>query len=876
MVLVERDPFVAPLLDAVPSAETSAGCWVFLAGEAGVGKTALVGLLLERMAALPDPPLVRRGSCDGVATPPPLGPVIEALPELESVLEETTVSTRPRLFREVRARLAERPTLLVLEDVHWADEATVELIRFLAARLEGLPLLALVTFREDELGPGDRLTTVMGDLATTRGVVRMQLPTLSPAAVTALVEAAGSPLDPADLHRRTAGNPFFVSEVLAAGSGQVPATVRDAVRARMSRVSPAARDVLAAAAILGPGSRLPLLATVAGRPVQAVDECVRHGLLVSGSGADGLAFRHDIARETVEAGLSPGTRGALHHAALVALTAIGSGDDHRLAHHAAESGNAVEAVRHAVTAAERSARLGAHREAAHEYRLALRFADVHGQGTVADLHDRLSYECYLIDDLDAALAERQRALVLHELDHDLEGVGASQRWLSRVSWFLGRGEDARRYGDQAVATLEGLPPGHELAMALSNKSQLAMLAGHWSGAVEWGNRAIELAHALGDLETEAHALNNVGTAMTLGSDPTVGVARLHQSLDLALTEDLHEHAARAYTNLGASLVRHRRFADADANLAAGIAYSRDRDLDSWLTYMTAWMADSACQQGRFEDTDRLAAEVLRQPSAAIVTRIPALVAAGTSAVRRGDPEATTLLDEARELAAVTGETQRLVPVAVARSEAAWTRGDLAVAAEELAGVREVEHAYLTTWDRGEVSWWLRQAGLEVLADVEVAEPFRLMLTGQWVEAASAWEEWSCPWWQGVSLAHAESLDEAGRANELLRSLGAEATRQALLRERHDAGLPVPRGPRSKTRSNAAGLTAREVDVLALLAEGLTNAQVAGQLFLSPKTVDHHVSALLRKLGEPNRSAAVAAARRRGLLPNLGSSSDVPG
>ena len=139
MVLVERDPFVAPLLDAVPSAETSAGCWVFLAGEAGVGKTALVGLVLERMAALPDPPLVRRGSCDGVATPPPLGPVIEALPELESVLEETTLSTRPRLFREVRARLAERPTLLVLEDVHWADEATVELIRFLAARLEGLP-----------------------------------------------------------------------------------------------------------------------------------------------------------------------------------------------------------------------------------------------------------------------------------------------------------------------------------------------------------------------------------------------------------------------------------------------------------------------------------------------------------------------------------------------------------------------------------------------------------------------------------------------------------------------------------------------------------------------------------------------------------------
>ena len=221
--------------------------------------------------------------------------------------------------------------------------------------------------------------------------------------------------------------------------------------------------------------------------------------------------------------------------------------------------------------------------------------------------------------------------------------------------------------------------------------------------------------------------------------------------------------------------------------------------------MTAWMADSACQQGRFEDTDRLAAEVL--PSALGRDRHPDPGAGRGRHLRRtprrpGRP--TTLLDEARELAAVTGETQRLVPVAVARSEAAWTRGDLAVAAEELAGVREVEHAYLTTWDRGEVSWWLRQRAWEVLAGRQVAEPFRLMLAGQWVEAASAWEEMGCPWWQGVSLAHAESLDEAGRANELLRSLGAEATRQALLRERHDAGLPVPRGPRSQTARTRPG------------------------------------------------------------------------
>ena len=188
----------------------------------------------------------------------------------------------------------------------------------------------------------------------------------------------------------------------------------------------------------------------------------------------------------------------------------------------------------------------------------------------------------------------------------------------------------------------------------------------------------------------------------------------------------------------------------------------------------------------------------------------------------------------------------------------------------------MEHQIFTALDRGELAWWLQVAGTEPLAGVEIDSPFRLMLDGDWVRAASAWAHVGCPWWQAVSLAHSESLDDARDAGEQLRSMGANATRLALLRDRHEAGLTVPRGPRARTRGNPAGLTSRELEVLALLAEGLTNAQVAERLFVSPKTVDHHVSAVLRKLGETNRSAAVAAARRAGMLPNLGTSTDVPG
>ena len=575
-VLVERDPFIAPLLEWVPNAKTRTGRLVLLGGEAGVGKTSLVGLLATRVG--PDV-TVRRGFGDNVATPSPLGPVLDALPELTAVIEEATEATRPRLFREVRARLAERPTLLVLEDVHWADEATLELVRFLGRRLDGMPLLAVATFRDDEVGPGDPLTRLLGNLATVPYVDRMHLPALTAEAVASLVADAGSSLDAGTLHRRTGGNPFFVTEVLAGGATDAPTTVRDAVLARLADLSPAARDVMGAAAVLGPGASLSLLCEVAGQSGLAVDECVHHGMLVADHDGTGFGFRHEIAREAVESSLSPAARTGMHATALAALTRLGGTDDHRLAHHAAGCGRREDAVRYSVAAASRSARLGAHREAAREFALALRFPEVLDRGQVASLEDRLSYECYLTNRIGDALAARRRALELRRDDGDLESLGATQRWMSRLSWFLGRGEDADRFAEQAVATLEPLGPGHELAMALSNKAQLAMLAGDVAETTRWGERAVTLARSIGDRDVESHALNNLGTALLTTADPVDGIARLRQSLDIAVTDDLHEHVARAYTNLGAGLVRIRAYPDADHDLRAGIAYCVERDLD---------------------------------------------------------------------------------------------------------------------------------------------------------------------------------------------------------------------------------------------------------------------------------------------------------
>ena len=870
-VLVERDPFLAPLLEWVPVPDARSGRLVLLGGEAGVGKTSLVGLVATRVG--PDV-TVRRGYCDNVATPPPLGPVVDALPELTAKIDATTPATRPRLFRDIRARLTEGPTLLVLEDVHWADEATLELVRFLGRRLDGMPLLAVVTFRDDEAGAGTPLTALLGDLATAPFVDRMHLPPLTARAVEALVAQASSTLDAGALYRRTGGNPFFVTEVLASGATDAPSTVRDAVLARLGRLSPAARDVLAAAAVLGPGASLPLVCQIARQSVEALDEGVRQGMLVADRDG-GFAFRHEIARETVEADLPNAVRMRLHATALATLVRMGTADAHRLAHHAAGSGRQEDAVRYSIAAATHSARLGAHREAAREYRLALAFPEVLDRARTAELFDHLSYEYYLTNEIEQAFTARRRALELHQqADPSSEAVGAAQRWLSRLSWFLGRGEDAERYGHLAVATLEPLPPGHELAMALSNTSQLAMLAGRVPETLHWGDRAVTLARTLGDREVESHALNNLGTALLFGTDPVEGVTRLRQSLDIAITDDLHEHVARAYTNLGVGLVRNRRLREADDYLSAGIAYCSDRDLDSWVMYMSGWLATSMLEEGRYAAAAQLAQAVARNRNTPPVSRIPALVVAGTVAVRRGDSDAYELLDQARDLAAGTGELQRILPVALARAEAAWTRGDVTGAARELADLDQFATPLFLPWELAELDWWRRTVRLEVPSRADVPAPFARMAEREWSRAAAEWYKLGCPWWQGVSLAGSESVEDARAGTELLASLGASETRAALLRERRRAGQVVPRGPRQQTRSNAAGLTARELEVLALLADGLTNAQLADRLFLSEKTVDHHVSSVLRKLGEPNRAAAAAVARRRGLVPNMGTTPDV--
>ncbi len=860
MVLLERDAFLGELGESLGRALEGRGSVVLIGGEAGVGKTSLVEAFCagDQRARR-----VVRGACDALLTPRPLGPLFDLARELGDGLGELLANHAPRedLFGALLGELgAQRPTVAVVEDVHWADEATLDLLRFLARRIRATGALLLVTHRSDEVEAQEGLRLLLGDLATNPDVRRLALTPLSPAAVMEL--ASSRDVDPVALYHATGGNPFFLTEALAVDAGSVPASVRDAVLARVARLSTLAREVLFAAAIVPQRIEHWLLEALVPRGGAGVDECVRAGLLVRESAA--LVFRHELARAVIGEAVTAGRARALHERALAVLSARAqTREDHaRLADHAEAASDTRGVLEHAPAAAREAARLGAHREAAAQWARALRFAGELPPEPLAQMLEARSYECYATGELDEALRARQRALECWLEVGDVRGQGDCLRWLSRLSWFSGDRVRAERYAVEAVGLLETLTPGRELAMAYSSRAQLAMLAAQTDEAVAWGERAIDLAERLGDRETVAHALNNVGTAQLL-SGAEQGRAALERSLEVSLEDGLEDDVVRALTNLAACAAMTKDPEGAERYVEQALRYCGERDLDSMELHVLGWRALASLDSGRWSEATSAAELVLRRAGANRMPRVDALTALGRVRARRGGPDAQGPLDEALALAAPTGE-QRLARVAAARAEAAWLArtDDVAFEADR---ARHLAHEVGNPWEIGELACWRWRAGIREEIPPRAAEPYALEMTGDWARAAESWASRSCPYEAALALASADDEDALRRALDELRRLGARpaaAIVERRLRERGARGLP--RGPRPRTRGNPSGLTDRELEVLALLAEGLRNSEIAERLVVAEKTVAHHVSAILGKLDVRTRGEAGAQATRLGL------------
>jgi DNA-binding CsgD family transcriptional regulator len=861
--LFERDQYLARLNDLLCEAAQGNGRCVLIGGEAGIGKTTLIEHFAEQHHT--DARFLW-GRCEALFTPRPLGPLYDIAPLLDGVMrvlvdhEANRATVFSRLLSALEA--GDAPTTVIIEDVHWADEATMDMIKFLARRVQQSSILLIVTYRDEEVGPDHPLWFVFGDLPS-KATTRMRLPALSASAVLQLAVEAHRPIN--NLYAITGGNPFFVTEALASSDPGLPETVRAAVLARASRLSPTARAVLELAAVAPARIELWLIEAALGQSSYALDECLKTGVLRLER--DAVAFRHELARQAIVSALPQQHLKELHRQVLRALLEheLEPSQIARLVHHATGAEDSAVVLEFAPEAARQAAAHGAHREAANHYASALSHAAHLSPRQRVELLAGQSYECYLTNQLEVACQTRADALAVWQEIGNIERIGQSQRWLSRLNWFLGNKSAADHYAREAIVTLQSQPRSRELALAYSNLAQLCMLEEDLAGTHEWGAKALELARALRDDEVICHALNNVGTAEIMAG-LNEGQCKLGESLHIALKHGFEEHAARAYTNLATCAIADRKYPEAMQYLDESITYCADHDLDSWRLYMTGWRSRAYLDQGDWAAAAENAQSVLGAHQSSPTLRIPALAALGAIRVRRGDLSSTALLDEARNLALQTGEAQRIAPVANARAEKAWLSDDLVTClAEARVGFKHSNNRH-NSFDFGQLCFWMWKAGGLSEAPDGLFEPYAAQFAGDWQRAASLWERLGCPYEQALALADGDHAAQ-NEALQIFQALGAYASADRLTRQLHAEGVKhIPRGPRAATRNNPASLTERQMEVLQLMAEGHSNTEIATHLSASPKTIEHHVSSILAKLHARSRTHALAVAQNLGAIP----------
>ena len=541
MELLEREPSLALLADCAAEARRGDGRLVVLGGEAGVGKTAL----LERFQRELRDARWSWGACDGLFTPRPLGPLYDLADQLGGELLDLCArgASRDDLFRALLRQVSGPGPLnvVVVEDVHWADEATMDLLRFAGRRLREARVLLVVTFRDDDLATDDQLRVALGELARHRTTRRIALAPLSADAVRAL--AGGSDLEAAALYQLTGGNPFYVTEVLQAGMAEVPASARDAVLARAAGLSTDARQLLEVAALTGARVEAGLLEATAGCLPAAVDELLACGLLAADGGW--LRFRHEIARLAVEQAIPARRRAAIHGQILTALRSSGSRDEAQMAFHAEEANDVAAVLRYAPAAARRAAALASHREAAAQFERALRFAadtdERHG-GRLVRRAGRGTARCST--GAEEAAEAIGRGLELWRAVGDRRSEGDATRRLSSVLWHLARGQEAAAAAETAVAILEPLPAGIELARAYANLAARRMMAARHEEATEAARRAQSIAATQSAPDVASDALDTEAvSAFHLGRE---WAGLMERALRIALD---HEPARRGGAGL---------------------------------------------------------------------------------------------------------------------------------------------------------------------------------------------------------------------------------------------------------------------------------------------------------------------------------------
>jgi DNA-binding CsgD family transcriptional regulator len=854
--LLEREREVDTLLALVERVRGGRGTVALLRGEAGIGKTSLLRELRNRT----DLPF-HVGRCEPLSVPEPLGPLRELADAAEAPLDAESIGAdRRSLAHTLQTALTSRgPAIAAIEDAHWADPATLDVVRVLARRAEDVPLGLLVTLRDDELAANQSLAVLVGDLATDPEIVRISLRGLSEDAVRQL--AADHDADVGSIVGLTAGNPFLVVEMLAAGE-VLPASVRDATLARVARLSPDARGLVEIAAVVGQRVPPDLLGQLAPGDDTVVEEALGRGVLTDDGTAFG--FRHELTRQAIEQTLSAPRRAVLHGEVARALATRGDRDHARIAHHAEAAGLGELASRHAMLAAGEAERVGALLEAGLQLERALRMDTELTTEERIDLLIRYAQNMNFAGRrLEDALAAAEQAVVLTDAAGDRVAGGRARSVMAAALWSVDRVEEARIAAAEAVSLLEGAGNIEELARALAASVRIEAIAFDPARAIERGPAALAAAAAAGLDEARVDTLISVALAHGHRGDPDA-IGMLEEARSEALKAGTAIQVIRAHVNAVAVAGDAREGAYADRVVGEALPLFADFETAIPRQYLLVLHSRTLLDRGRYADALALLNEVRGNWHGGLV--IAAAIEALAHA-RCGEGEPREQLDAALAGLDRVPPGWRHLFLHAALAEVAWLEGDLGRGREHARAGLAAPFAPQLARPAGDATIWAARCGDAETANTDgvlLPEPVRLELAGDWRAAVSAWNALDAPY--EAALAALPADDRAARtALATLRRLGSSAAARAFAREREARGQTSLRGPRSSTLANAAGLTRREQEVLTVLAGGATNPEIAAALHLSDRTVAHHVSAILSKLGAPTRTAAVSAAREAGLL-----------
>jgi DNA-binding CsgD family transcriptional regulator len=912
---------------------------VLVTGEAGIGKTRLADDLIADLRSDPHRPLVLVGESAPLAGAAlAYGPFVAALGDRAPWLladdnAGDVLTARHRLFVRVLGALTElaarQPVALVLEDLHWADESSRELLALLVVRLREQPVLLVGTLRDSELA--DDVRRWLAEIESRPRVTRLRLGRLADADI-ASIAAEILPADSASEHlaaivATAEGNPLYATELALAGpTTGPPASIAEAILAKAGNLPVPARAIADQVCVADGGMPHDLLAATVTQPEEqllvSVRQAVASGLLIAAG--DGYAFPHALIRQALYGALLEGERRRLHRRLAEALASRADASPGSLAQHWHLAGCPDLAAAAAAAAARQAVSARAYPEALRSYVLALGLRAWLADSGPDLLTDAAQTASWAGDPQQAARWAAEALALADKPDRArlLERLG-------RYRWESGDLMAAVEAAAQAEALTAGEPPSVLRARILAEHATLRMLLGEPDAALSLATDAVDVAEQAGALAEQAHGLATLGIVQAQNGELDAGLAALRRSFELARQAASAEHIVRAAANHMYLLCTRGRFAEALAVARSGRQAAQRLGTPTALTsVLDNNTAAVLISTGRWREADDLLSEItgLASGNAARYLQLQRLELAV------GRAESGLAADLAADLGKSTEDPRLLGPMHACLAEAALGQSDPAGASwEVLSGLAAIEGADLPGEEirlvaigariRADLALlpgpvrpdsvaagWADAAGdfadrAAAMAEAGGGEPEIAAYGTQaaaecsrqqgtdrratWRAVAHAWHVADQPHREAYArLREAEAAVRAGRRDqaarilaaceELARPLPAE-TVLALARELgRRARLPVvPGQPGPSAASARYDLTDREVEVLARLVHGDSNRQIARALFISDRTAAVHVSRILGKLGVRNRTQAATVGAQLGLTPAAPHSQQTP-